>query len=152
MPRISSTSNPYPTQVPYRSYLSTQFSITYDAYLEICRRVNSQINSALGRDTPDWRMKNSCPPCFYKLKDEPFLEYSSFLSMDGNNSLRRVEASIHGFDARQDSRRILSDRWLTPEQVDKFKDEVASRNVSIVFFCFMLHIMFYSAADKGAEL
>lgn len=130
----------------YRPYLSTQFLITYDAYLEICCRVNLQINSALGRNTPDWRLWNSCPPCFYKLEGEPSLEYSSFLSIDGNNSLRRVEASIHGFDARQDSRHILSDRWLTPEQVDKFKDEVVSRHVStyISLFQATYHVFFCS--------
>ncbi|RDB19588.1 hypothetical protein Hypma_013286 [Hypsizygus marmoreus] len=113
--------------VPYFPYLSTQFSAAYDAYLEICRRVDHQINAALGYDAPNSRLLRSCPACFYKLEGEPELEFSSFVSIDGNNSLKRLGTTVRGLSERIDTRNSLSDRWLTPEEVDRFKDEVKSR-------------------------
>ena len=41
-------------QVPFRHYLSHQFSVAYDVYLNIVRHVNCCIDRALGRDLPDW--------------------------------------------------------------------------------------------------
>ncbi|KAF8883570.1 hypothetical protein BD779DRAFT_1429581, partial [Infundibulicybe gibba] len=108
--------------IPYMSYLATQFRAAYDAYLEICRRVQIRVNAALGYNTPNHKTFASCPPCFYKIQDEPQLTFSSFVSIDGNNSLRRVGASARGSAARQDSRTLSSDRWLEPEEVDCFKD------------------------------
>jgi hypothetical protein len=55
------------------------------------------------------------------------MQFSSFVSIDGNNSLKRLGASIRGVNERLDSRTILSDRWLMPEEVDHFKDEVKHR-------------------------
>jgi ferredoxin-like protein FixX len=51
--------------------------------------VEQKVNAVLARNTPDWRMQNACPACFYKLKDEPPLEFSYLASIDGNNSLKR---------------------------------------------------------------
>ncbi|KAJ7873189.1 hypothetical protein B0H13DRAFT_2349171 [Mycena leptocephala] len=45
--------------------------------------------TCLGRDTPDWRLKNACPPCLYKLEGEPRLEIPLMATIDGNNSLSR---------------------------------------------------------------
>lgn len=69
-------------------------------------------------------MLNSCPPCFYKLENEPQLEFSCLVSFDGNNSLKRLGEKIRNQQPRPDFRLILSDRWLTPAEVDIFKDEV----------------------------
>ena len=55
------------------------------------------------------------------------MEFSSFVSIDGNNSLKRLGTSIRSVDDRLDSWTILSDRWLTSEEVDHFKDEVKPR-------------------------
>jgi hypothetical protein len=55
------------------------------------------------------------------------MQFSSFVSIDGNNSLKCLGTSIRGVSDRLDSRTILSDRWLTPEEVDHFKDEVKPR-------------------------
>jgi hypothetical protein len=114
-------------QVPYAPYLCTQFSVAYDAYLDICRCVDQQINTALGYNTPTSRLLRSCPCCFYKLQGEPEMEFSSFVSIDGNNSLKHLGTSVRGINDRIDSRTVISDRWLTPEEVDRFKDEVKSR-------------------------
>jgi hypothetical protein len=107
-----------------------QFSIAYDAFLEICRRVDNRIDASLGYNTPNSRLLRSCPSCFYKLENEPELEFSSFVSIDGNNSLKRLGTSVRGRLERVDTRNPLSDRWLTSEEVDAFKDEVKGRPVS----------------------
>jgi hypothetical protein len=112
--------------VPYRPYLSTQLSDAYDVYLELCRRVDHKIKHALGHDTPNWHLRNCCPACFYKLEDEPKQKFSCFISMDGNNSLRRMGADIRKYELRPDSRTLTSDRWLKPDEVNRFKDEVKS--------------------------
>ncbi|TDL13896.1 hypothetical protein BD410DRAFT_691017, partial [Rickenella mellea] len=82
----------------------------------------------LHRDTPNWRMLNTCPACFYKLKDEPALKFSLLCEMDGNNSLKRTDASLRSGEERMDLRMARSDYWLSPEEVDIFKDEVKSRS------------------------
>jgi hypothetical protein len=58
------------------------------------------------------------------------MQFSSFVSIDGNNSLKCLGASIHSVNERLDSWTILSDRWLMPEEVDHFKDEVKHCHVS----------------------
>jgi hypothetical protein len=40
---------------------------TFDIYLEIQRQVDEQVLAALGRDTPNWRVLNSCPACGYEV-------------------------------------------------------------------------------------
>ncbi|KAH7904735.1 hypothetical protein BJ138DRAFT_1106572 [Hygrophoropsis aurantiaca] len=114
-------------QMPYRPYLSSQFSAAYDIYLEIIYRVDGQIKAALHHDTPNWRLLNACPPCFYQLKDEPELDIAYLVTMDGNNSLKRWGSWLYGGTPRSDSRKPRSDYWLSPEAVDRFKDEVTSK-------------------------
>jgi hypothetical protein len=114
-------------QVPYNAYLAAQFSTAFDAYLEICRQVDQQINAALKYDSRISHLKRSCPCCFYKLEGEPELEFSCFVSIDGNNSLKRLGTSVRNSNDRLDSRTVVSDRWLTAEAVNRFKDEVIPR-------------------------
>ena len=45
-----------------------QFADTFDIYLAILRKVNRRVASHLGRNTPAWRQKHSCPCCFYKAR------------------------------------------------------------------------------------
>lgn len=105
--------------VNYQSWYRDQFSIAFDAYLDITRRVDACVNAALGRDMPDWRMLNMCPACNYKLEGEPRLPASRILAMDGNNSLKRVAGA-----GVADDRVFSSDYFLSREEVDQFKDEV----------------------------
>ncbi|KAJ3846355.1 hypothetical protein EV368DRAFT_69981 [Lentinula lateritia] len=55
-------------------------SISITSYLEV-----------LGRQGRDWRMLNACPPCQYRLQEDDKLDVRMIVTMDGNNSLRRVE-------------------------------------------------------------
>ncbi|KAG2143103.1 hypothetical protein DEU56DRAFT_911034 [Suillus clintonianus] len=112
---------------PYRPYLCVQFSAAYDIYLEIIHRVNQRLRKALKHTTPHWRMLNACPACFYVLEDEPALEFDWLVSIDGNNSLKRWDSAIYGSTRRTDSRKARSDYWLDTCDVDRFKDEVRTR-------------------------
>ncbi|KDQ49650.1 hypothetical protein JAAARDRAFT_143120 [Jaapia argillacea MUCL 33604] len=114
--------------VPYRRYLVEQFSVAYDVYLEVLHRIDKNVNTALGHDTPNWRLLHSCPACFYKLKDETPLKPAFLCQMDGNNSLKRTHATLRGHQERQDVRCPREDYWLSPAEVDRFKDEVKSRD------------------------
>ncbi|KAJ6476562.1 hypothetical protein DFH09DRAFT_1108859 [Mycena vulgaris] len=110
-------------QIPRKKYLRDQLSDTYDAYLAILRGVEERVQKALKRED-DWYMKNICPPCFYKIVGEPYLKYSALGAMDGNNSLKLVDATFQSGTPRTDNRTSTSFRWLTSQQVDRFKDEV----------------------------
>ncbi|KAF8179539.1 hypothetical protein K438DRAFT_1768902 [Mycena galopus ATCC 62051] len=117
--------------VPYRPYLREQFSIAYDLYLELRRQTDARVNAALGRDTPNWRLKHTCPACMYKLKGEDELIFSMLTTMDGNDSLKRVlrrsktdgseeEPVLGPSKERDDSRDGGEDYFLSREQVDEW--------------------------------
>jgi hypothetical protein len=72
-----------------RSHLASQFSTAVDVYLSIRGEVDKRVKAALGRNAPNWRLKNSCPACLYKLEGEPRLPRAFIPTMDGNNSLKR---------------------------------------------------------------
>lgn len=57
----------YSRQVTYQVSFREQFSIAFDAYLAILRRIKSCMDVALGRDATNWRLKNSCPACHYEV-------------------------------------------------------------------------------------
>ena len=110
--------------MPYRSYLSQQFFNAFDIYLKILHHINLCVSKALGRNGPDWHLQNTCSTCFYKLEDEPSLQFSFLCEMDDNNSLKHVDISTRGQAKHPDSRTFCMDYWLTPLEVDAFKDEV----------------------------
>jgi hypothetical protein len=88
--------------------------------------VDLRAQKILGRDTSNWQSRNRCPPCMYKLTDEPQLLYSMLLTMDGNQSLKLVDYMFRSGSQRSDDRTINDPRWLTQEEVDVFKDEVSN--------------------------
>ena len=113
-----------PSQIPFHSYLQHQLMTAFDIYLEIRRQVDKKLNEHLGYNTPRARLIQQCPPCFFKLQGEPDLEFSVMVTMDGNNSLKRIGPSIRAHDDLCDSHSIDSDRWVSAEDVDCFKDEI----------------------------
>jgi hypothetical protein len=123
-------------QVPFQSYLTDQFSVAYDIYLELHRRVQLRITTALQRPT-NWNQENICPPCFYKLGNEPPLTFSALLAMDGNNSLKLIDSFFRPGQKRIDSRTVQWSKWITPEEVDVYKDEISNikSKVGFVFRC-----------------
>ncbi|KAG2130280.1 uncharacterized protein EDB93DRAFT_1094973 [Suillus bovinus] len=117
----------------YRLYLHTQFSAVYDAFLKILHRVDVLLKQALKHDTPNWRLLNACPPCTYKLEDEPSLQFKWFATIDGNNSLKCWVS--HNSVSRDDSCQPRTDYWIGRNVVDKFKDDIRSRTVGVCFIC-----------------
>jgi hypothetical protein len=93
---------------------------------------------ALGRNTPHWRLRHTCLACSYKLKGEAALIYQTLVTMDGNDSLKRIlrcerpqdlgdEAGAGDDQPRvgesselKDSRKVGGDYYLSQEQVDKW--------------------------------
>ncbi|KAG1862692.1 hypothetical protein F4604DRAFT_1882297 [Suillus subluteus] len=110
--------------LPYQPYLTTQLSAAFDVYLQILWRIDQHLCTALKCDTPNWRLLNTCPTCFYKLKDEPNLDFEWLTLMDGNNSLKRWDSTIYGTNVRLDSHKVQSDFWIDLNTVDKFSGEV----------------------------
>lgn len=54
-------------QIPYQRTVRNAISDAFDIYLAILRAVRKRVNGALGRESPDWRVCNSCPACCYKV-------------------------------------------------------------------------------------
>ncbi|KAF8190249.1 hypothetical protein K438DRAFT_1907156 [Mycena galopus ATCC 62051] len=107
------------------------FSIAYDLYLELSCQTDALVNSALGRDAPNWRLKHTCPACMYKLEGEDALIFSILTTMDGNDSLKRVlrrsktdgseeEPTLGPSKERDDPRDGGEDYFLSRDRVDKW--------------------------------
>ncbi|KAJ6491230.1 hypothetical protein DFH09DRAFT_1252650 [Mycena vulgaris] len=116
--------------VPFRPYLSTQFSITFDLYLATHAIVDVRVKALLHRNTPNWRLKNACPACMYKLEGEPPLALPFLSTKDGNNSLKRwgrrarMEDGVEGASTeRGDDRTVPGNYYLTRAEVDVWAKE-----------------------------
>ncbi|KAJ7294033.1 hypothetical protein C8J57DRAFT_1041842 [Mycena rebaudengoi] len=119
---------------PFCPYLSTQFSIAFDLYLAALAIVDQHVKNLLGRGSREWRLKNACPPCMYKLEGEPPLLLPLLCTMDGNNSLKRfnrrervmgenrVEAPGDSKE-RADNRRAPGNYYLEDEEVNLWGDD-----------------------------
>ncbi|KAI6125002.1 hypothetical protein EDD16DRAFT_1763245, partial [Pisolithus croceorrhizus] len=128
--------------VIFQRYLSRQFSIAFDLYLQIRGRVDSIVSQVLQWDSEDWRLQHACAACTYKLTDEPELKFKLLYAMDGNDSLKRVLRRLpdeiadnypplsHDLPTGQI---ITSSRYLCREYVDRFamagsKDPVSNES------------------------
>ncbi|KIJ27740.1 hypothetical protein M422DRAFT_92825, partial [Sphaerobolus stellatus SS14] len=119
-------------KIPYQKPMADQFCIAYDTYLEILGRVQAQVDVALKHDSPNWRALNACPACDYRLNGELSLTYSKLICIDGNNSLRRVNLKLtRDVVAYIDTRTARMDYWITPQEVDVFKNEVRARRAKL---------------------
>ncbi|KAH9913659.1 uncharacterized protein B0H18DRAFT_887915 [Fomitopsis serialis] len=116
----------YLHQVPFQKHLIKQFSDAYDVYLDIQYRVDKLVDTALGRDTPHWRMLNACAPCLYKLEDEPELKYSLMVTIDSNQSLKLIDDAFRHGTARADPRTARTDIWLSPAEMNVDNRTIAS--------------------------
>ncbi|KAJ7803507.1 hypothetical protein B0H14DRAFT_3091958 [Mycena olivaceomarginata] len=124
--------------VPYRPYLCQQFSIAYDLYLDLRRRTEERMMKALGRDS-SWRLKHACPACTYKLEGEDAMIFEMLVTMDGNDSLKRVlrrekvasemgEPVLGRSRERVDNRDAGDGYYLQRERVERWvRDRVADR-------------------------
>ena len=96
--------------------------------MDILRQVQCQVNQALGHDTLDWRMCNSCAACKYRLHAEPKLTISKQVAIDGNLSLHRVDPSVtKEYTPHTDSCTTNTGIWLSLQEVDVFQYEVKAK-------------------------
>ena len=132
--------------MPFKSHISRQFSISYDLYLCIWIFANELTQKALGHDSEDWRLRHICPPCTYMLEGEDVLKFSMLYTMDGNDSLKRIQRSkvipisTNHDNSSHDSAPVLSNSsestdtreagkgiYLTNEQVDQWSKETLTQ-------------------------
>ncbi|KAI0072741.1 hypothetical protein K474DRAFT_1604536 [Panus rudis PR-1116 ss-1] len=115
-------------KIPYRRHMRTIVADTYEVYLNILREVEKRVHSALGWDDPDWRALNACRACCYELEDEPSMRFSRLWVLDGNDSLKRA-VTLSDREAADTRVYTDSDYFLPREFVDKYANEVKSRQV-----------------------
>ncbi|KAK7435868.1 hypothetical protein VKT23_019399 [Stygiomarasmius scandens] len=109
----------------------TDFFAAYDVFLAVKNGIRKRVRQVLGRDGPNWRALNSCPPCQYTLEGEAPLGIDFMGAMDGNNSLKRVERRDPSFDTdtpgrlreRSDPRIGGGDYFILEEEVDKWDEK-----------------------------
>ncbi|KZS94709.1 hypothetical protein SISNIDRAFT_409261 [Sistotremastrum niveocremeum HHB9708] len=119
----------------FRPSYRNQFSVAIDTYLELQRRIEQRMQSALGRTDKYWNIRHACIPCSYVLRDEPELTFGTEIAIDGNNSLARMkrlakepnEAGERESIERTDSRQIYDPIYLDRETVDVFEDDLKSK-------------------------
>lgn len=98
-------------------------------------QVRASVSKALGREDPDWRLKNACPCCQYKVEGEPPMTFDMLATMDGNNSLKRLlrcevvldkngERTTGESSERLDPREEGGDYFLSRSEVDEWDKEV----------------------------
>ena len=70
----------------------------------------------------------------YKIENELPLRFSIFLAGDGNQSLRLIDLAFLAGELRPNDCVLCSGRYLWPEEVDVFKDEVQNvkKAVSVI--------------------
>ncbi|KAJ7017224.1 hypothetical protein C8F04DRAFT_1215155 [Mycena alexandri] len=158
--------------LPFKPYRAEQFSIAYDLYLGFLGRVKLRVRRVLGRDGPKWRMENCCPSCMLKVEDEEELTFSILVTMDGNDSLKRVfrrespdydnegkplpGVSKERFDPRADGGEDKSpceERWKNLSD-DSSKKMWAIYDETGVFICLCRHGFVLMVADmvRSGEL
>ncbi|KAI5989528.1 hypothetical protein EDD15DRAFT_2171307 [Pisolithus albus] len=110
----------------FQRYLSRQFTIAFDLYLQIRSRVDSIVSQVLQWDSEDWHLKHACAACTYKLTGEPELRFNLLYVMDGNDSLKRI-LQCHPDDIKDGHSRDLptgqvltSSCYLSHEYVNRF--------------------------------
>ncbi|KIK05402.1 hypothetical protein K443DRAFT_3888 [Laccaria amethystina LaAM-08-1] len=122
---------------PFRPYLRKQFSNCFDVYLSIRHHVNQRVEITLKRDDPGWRLRHACPCCTHKHVSEPELVFDMLVTMDGNDSLKRVQrrktAPVDPGDGtpvmgesseRKDERTVGAGYYIERETVDIWEREI----------------------------
>ncbi|KAI6111374.1 hypothetical protein F5141DRAFT_1188445 [Pisolithus sp. B1] len=115
--------------VTFQCYLSHQFTITFDLYLQICAHVDSIVSQVLQWDSEDWHLKHACAACTHKLTGESELRFKLLYAMDRNDLLKCI--LWHLADEIEDghlplshdlptSQVLTSSHYLSHKYVNKF--------------------------------
>ncbi|KAF8335247.1 hypothetical protein F5887DRAFT_1079213 [Amanita rubescens] len=112
--------------IHYQMHYQKLFSIGFDVYLEIIEANRQAVLKFLKRDQPDYRLKNTCPACSYRLKDEVDQTFEILITFDGNNSLKHLRREGASDDdsafgqSLPDSRRTPGDYYISREEVNRW--------------------------------
>ena len=123
---------------PFCLYLFKQFSICFDVYLSIHNCIDRRIQVTLRHDNPGWRLCHASPCCTHKIIGEPELVFNILVTMDGNDSLKRVqhrkaapldpgggdEPVIGEPNERQDMRTAGTGYYISREEVNRWSREI----------------------------
>ncbi|KAJ7736059.1 hypothetical protein B0H14DRAFT_3097554 [Mycena olivaceomarginata] len=133
LPRVKTLADLHGCEL--KPYASKAFSKCFDVYLEILQVVDDRIKKVLGRDTPDWRLKNCCPACTYELEGEMKMIFEMLVALDRNDSLKRIlehddprtaDAGRNYLMTREDvdkwSKKVLATLVKRPRSKDKAED------------------------------
>ncbi|KIN95760.1 hypothetical protein M404DRAFT_934427, partial [Pisolithus tinctorius Marx 270] len=119
--------------VAFRRYLSRQFSIALDLYLNILNGVEALVMEALSRTSNDWCLQHACPACTYELKDKPCLKFKILYAMDSNDSLKRILCRIAEDEDSHElptTQKVPTTRYLSREFVDSFAQSAPIQSTS----------------------
>jgi hypothetical protein len=117
-------------------HLADQLRSAYDCYLEIQRHIEIRKTQALQRRSEDLTAALLCPPCFYELSGEIPLVPKFLAAMDGNNSLKLVDSAYQFGKTWADNRTLSSPRWLEPDEIDKYSNEVKASEARKKVLCY----------------
>ncbi|KAI6099141.1 hypothetical protein F5141DRAFT_1190692 [Pisolithus sp. B1] len=87
----------------FRHYLSSQFSIAFDVYLQLIANVDSLVDKVLHHNSLNWHLKHCCLACMYTLEGEQPLHFSILYALDGNDSLERIQCKLLSEDGEGQS-------------------------------------------------
>ncbi|KAJ7204885.1 hypothetical protein B0H12DRAFT_1243562 [Mycena haematopus] len=134
---------PVPPEMIEQEFSLPTIHHLFRLYLEILQNVELRVKKALGRDADDWRLKNGCPACTYKLEGEEKMIFEMLCACDGNDSLKRILRKDKGVDEdgvplRGDSQRpdpraesAGGDYFLTREAVNRWVKERLAAEVKL---------------------
>ncbi|KAI6010380.1 hypothetical protein BKA83DRAFT_4467512 [Pisolithus microcarpus] len=132
--RVSYYHNPHfsiQAYYEFRRYLSSQFSIAFDVYLQLTASVDSLVDKVLHCNSPNWHLKHCCLACMYTLEGEQPLQFSILYALDGNDSLKCIQHNLLSEDGEGQSASIelptcqvlTCDRYLSREFVDQYASQ-----------------------------
>ncbi|KAG2053734.1 hypothetical protein BDR06DRAFT_982611 [Suillus hirtellus] len=126
--------------VQFHRYLSCQFSIMLDVYLQILSDVKSLVHKAIGCSNSNWS-------CTYTLKDEDTSKFHLLYMMDGNDSLKQVLKKVVWDDSKYldddndiplprsaelpSTQSVGGDQYLTRDYVNSFTGDSSVDMLSV---------------------
>ncbi|KAJ6459830.1 hypothetical protein DFH09DRAFT_1348807 [Mycena vulgaris] len=118
----------------FKPYTAQQFTVCFDVYLEILQNLDARVKKALGRNAAEYRLKNNCPACTYKLEGEAKLIFEMLMTSDGNDSLKRVLRKEQDFIERlEQEKAYLKGLSKEPEAETQQMEYYQSETFDIVF-------------------
>ncbi|KAH8824475.1 hypothetical protein DL96DRAFT_1416420, partial [Flagelloscypha sp. PMI_526] len=123
---------------PYSNFLAERFTIALDLYIQLSHHVEMWVDQKLERGADDWHFRHFCPVCTHEVQEEPALQFKLLVTIDGNESLKRIgrrklETREDGSQARTgpsaerpDQQSSYCSFFLPRMEVDQFAKDTTS--------------------------